>query len=423
MLRTLFFSMQSAQKGARRPKGFDRFEVRKLGVLGAGLMGAGVAYAAANAKLDVVLLDRDQAAADKGKQYSETRLQKQLARGRMTEEKVAEVLGRIHPTTRYEDLAGCDVVVEAVFEDRGVKATVTKQAYAQLGPDAIFGTNTSGLPISELAEASPRPESFIGMHFFSPVERMQLVEVIRGKQTSDETLAKTYDFLRKIKKVPIVVNDARNFYTSRVFGTYITQGFSMLLEGVKPALIENAGKTSGMPMPPLSLADEVGLDLMVHAGDQLRKDLGDEYDPGVNAPILDALVRERGRHGRKNGKGFYAYDDGGKRLWSGLGELFPVRDTQPDPAEVERRYVFAQCVETARAIEDGVIESVEDCDVGAILGWGFAPFTGGPCSYMDTFGIAAFVAEADRLADKYGKGYFEPPKLLRTMAAEGKTFY
>ena len=397
--------------------------MRKLGILGAGLMGAGVAFVAAKAGVDVVLLDRDEAGAEKGRQYAVDRLQRDLAKGRTTQEKVDATLARIRPTASYDDLAGCDVVVEAVFENREVKAAVTKRAEAVLTERAIFGSNTSGLPITGLAEASVRPANFVGMHFFSPVERMQLVEVIRGRETSDETLAKTYDFVRRIGKTAIVVNDARSFYTSRVFGTYITEGAELLRSGVAPALIENAGRISGMPMPPLALSDEVGLDLMRHAGEQAKIDLGDRFEPSAMGDAVELLVGRLGRHGRKNGKGFYDYrPDGGKSLWPGLGEHFPVGAAQPDAREIVQRYLLAQCLETARCIEEGVVTSPEDCDVGAILGWGFAAYTGGPCSYMDTLGIARVVEICDGLAARLGKR-FAPPALLRDMARDGRTFY
>ena len=423
MLRTLFFGMQNASKGTRRPKDGPPVEVRKLGILGAGRMGAGVAFVAAKAGVDVVLLDRDEAGAEKGRQYAVDRLQRDLAKGRTTQEKVDATLARIRPTASYDDLAGCDVVVEAVFENREVKAAVTKRAEAVLTERAIFGSNTSGLPITGLAEASVRPANFVGMHFFSPVERMQLVEVIRGRETSDETLAKTYDFVRRIGKTAIVVNDARSFYTSRVFGTYITEGAELLRSGVAPALIENAGRISGMPMPPLALSDEVGLDLMRHAGEQAKIDLGERFEPSAMGDAVELLVGRLGRHGRKNGKGFYDYrPDGGKSLWPGLGEHFPVGAAQPDAREIVQRYLLAQCLETARCIEEGVVTSPEDCDVGAILGWGFAAYTGGPCSYMDTLGIARVVEICDGLAARLGKR-FAPPALLRDMARDGRTFY
>jgi 3-hydroxyacyl-CoA dehydrogenase/enoyl-CoA hydratase/3-hydroxybutyryl-CoA epimerase len=423
MLRTLFFGMQSANKGARRPKDVPAFEPKKIGILGAGLMGAGIAFVAAKVGLEVVLLDRDRATADKGKQYSADRLEKDRAKGKITEDKVARTLARIHPTASFEDLAGCDVVVEAVFENRDVKADVTKKAEAFLRDGAIFGSNTSALPITGLAKASARPKAFVGMHFFSPVERMQLVEVIRGKETSEETLAKTFDFIRRLGKTPIVVNDSRGFYTSRVFGTYLTEGGELLREGVEPALIENAGKMSGMPMPPLALSDEVGLVLMHHATEQGKKDLGDAYVTNALAEVVALMVDKLDRQGKRNGRGFYDYGESGhKRLWPGLREHFHVAKEQPDARAIIERYLLTQCLETARCIEEGVVASPEDCDVGAILGWGFAAFTGGPCCLMDTMGIAKVVERCDALAEKYGKR-FAPPKLLREMAREGRTFY
>ncbi|MEL6178963.1 MAG: 3-hydroxyacyl-CoA dehydrogenase NAD-binding domain-containing protein, partial [Myxococcota bacterium] len=324
MIRTLFLNLQEANKGARRPEGFEPFTLTKIGILGAGLMGAGIAFVAAKAGLDVVLIDLHQEGADKGKAYTTKRMDKAISRKRATEADKTQVLSHITPTTDYALLEGCDLVVEAVFEDRAIKASVTRKAEEVIPPTAVFGSNTSTLPITGLAEASSRPAQFIGLHFFSPVERMPLVEVIRGERTSDEALAKSMDFIRAIHKTPIVVNDSRGFYTSRVFGTYITEGASMLLEGVAPALIENAGKMSGMPMPPLALADAVGLDLMHKVGAQTREDLGDAFVENPSSAVLKLLVVDHGRHGQKNGQGYYDYHEGGsKSLWSGLSEAFP----------------------------------------------------------------------------------------------------
>ncbi len=423
MIRTLFVHLQEANKGARRPEDVPRYAVGKLGVLGAGLMGAGVAYVSAKAGMEVVLLDRDLEAAERGKAYTTRVEDKRISRKRSTEGKRDAILGRIHPTADYADLDGCDFVVEAVFEDRDVKGAVTKQAEAVLPPRAVFGSNTSTLPITGLAEASARPESFIGIHFFSPVEKMALVEVIRGEKTSDEALAKTLDYVQAIGKTPIVVNDARGFYTSRVFGTYIVEGFAMLLEGVAPALIENAGKATGMPMPPLALADEVGLALMYQVGRQTQEDLGDAAPDGPSPRVLGRIVGDLGRVGKKSGAGFYDYEGRDKRLWPGLAELFPTSPSaSPDVDELQRRFLYAQALETARVMEQGVLLAPEDADVGAVMGWGFAPWSGGPLSYIDGIGVAAFVAEADRLADAYGDR-FAVPELLRTMAAEGRSFY
>ncbi len=422
MLRTLYFNMQAASKGRRRPKVVAPTRVQKVGIIGAGLMGGGIAFVCAKAGLQAVLIDRDQASADRGKAYSEGKMQRRIARGRATEAKMTELLQRILPTTDYAELEGCDVVVEAVFEDRDVKATVHRGVQARLGEHAIIGSNTSTLPITGLASAVQHPDRFIGMHFFSPVDRMPLLEVIRGEQTSDETLARTFDFAKAIGKTVIVVNDSRGFYTSRVFGTYISEGAAMLAEGVPPALIENAGRMSGMPMAPLSLADEVGLGLMHQVGEQTRRDLGDAAPRNAATPVLEAMVVEHKRRGRRENKGFYDYGDGVKRLWPGLAEVFAVSQTVHSAKQLVRRFLFVQCLEAARCVDEGVIEDVGEADVGAILGWGFAPWTGGPLSWIDSVGVAQFVAEADEYAARYGER-FEPPPLLREMAAQGRSFH
>jgi len=423
MVRTLFLSLQEANKLARRPAGIEPTKVRKLGVLGAGLMGAGVAFVSAKAGIDVVLLDRDQESAERGKAYTASRLDKEIEKRRATDGDKEALLARIHATTSYADLAGCDLIVEAVFEDRGIKAAVTKATEAVVGADCVFGSNTSTLPITGLAEASSRPEQFIGIHFFSPVERMPLVEIIRGQQTSDAALARTLDYVKQIGKTPIVVNDSRGFYTSRVFGTYVTEGIAMLAEGVAPALIENAGRMTGMPMPPLGLADEVGLGLMHQVGVQTKADLGDAYKPNPSTPVLEHLVVEQGRLGRKNGRGFYDYaDDGSKRLWQGISERYPRQNPQPSVDELKKRFMYTQALEAARCMAEGVLLAPEDGDVGAILGWGFAAYTGGPLAMIDTIGAAAFVAECDRMAAAYGER-FSPPQALRDMAASGGSYY
>lgn len=423
MVRTMFLSMEKLKKLHGRPEGIAKGEFKKIGIIGAGTMGAGLAYTCANAKLEAVLLDRSLEAAEKGRDYTAKLMDRRIKRGRATEEKKQELLGRIKATTDYADFADCDVVVEAVFEDRGVKATVSKATEAVVSPTCIIGSNTSALPITGLAEAIEKRERFIGMHFFSPVDRMQLVEVIRGKETSDETLAHTLDFVQRIGKIPIVVNDSRGFYTSRVIGTYITEGIAMLNDGVKPMLIENAGAMAGMPMAPLTVADSIGLDLMVQAGVQAKADLGDDFVESPATPVLVKISSEAGRHGMKNGKGFFTYgEDRSKTLWEGLSELFPVAEEQPSVDEIKNRYMWVQCIEAARCVAENVIQDPAQIDVGAIMGIGFAPHTGGPMSFIDTVGLPAFVEEADRLAAKYGKR-FEVPQLLRDMAANGETMY
>ena len=422
MVRTLFLSLQEANKLVRRPSDVPKKTYKKIGVLGAGLMGAGIANTCAKSGIDVVLIDREQAAADKGKAHAAQLMDRSISKGRATEQKKEELLNRIQATTDFDALASCDLVIEAVFEDREVKASVTKQAEAVLDKTALFASNTSTLPITGLAEASERPENFIGLHFFSPVEKMPLIEVIRGKQSSDECLAKILDFVRQINKTPIVVNDSRGFYTSRVFGTYITEGMAMLSEGIHPALIERAGQVAGMPMPPLGLADEVGLGLMHQVGIQTKKDLGDDYKHNPSTPILEKMVLEFDRSGKRSGAGFYEYKEGNKSLWTELGSHFSIHETQPRLEEVVQRYLFVQAIEAARCMEEDVLLAAADADVGAIMGWGFAPYTGGPLCYIESFGIKEFVSQADHLSQRYGER-FEPPQLLRDMATEDRKFY
>ena len=409
MVRSLFVNMQALSKGARRPKEFDKYDVKKIGILGAGLMGAGIAYVTAKAGIEVVLIDVDQGAADKGKEYSENILNKLLSKKKTTEEKKEKLLSLITPTTDYAHLKGADLIVEAVFENRDIKADVTAKAESQIADDAVFGSNTSTLPISGLAEKSQRPANFIGIHYFSPVERMPLVEVIMGKETSQETLAKTMDYVQKIKKTPIVVNDSRGFYTSRVFGTYTGEGVAMLTEGINPALIENAGKMTGMPMAPLALSDAVALDLAWKVTTQTQKDMeaeGKEYPITPMHKILEEMVEKQGRYGKKNNKGFYEYPENGKKfLWPELSNLCKQVDEQPDAEELKKRFLYIQALETAKCYEEGVLTDVRDADVGAILGWGMAPWTGGPLSFIDMIGIKEFVAEADKLAQKYGERF------------------
>lgn len=420
MIRSLFISKQAAEKGARRPKDVPPAPTKKVAMLGAGLMGAGIAMVSAQAGIEVVLLDSTQEAADKGKQYTADR----LAKKKTPADKAQAILDRIHPTTDYADLAGCDLVIEAVFETREIKANVTKQAQAVLGADVIFGSNTSTLPITGLAEAWDKPENFIGIHFFSPVERMPLVEIIVGKKTGAAAIAKALDYVMQIRKTPIVVNDSRGFYTSRCFGTYVQEGLALLGEGTVPALIENVGKQMGMPVGPLAVNDEVGLDLSFKVGQQTRADLGDAYKPGPADGVI-AKMHELGRQGRKNAKGFYIYPEGGKKqLWPELSATVAggLAAQQPTAGEVKERLLYRQLVECARCMGEGVLETPQDGDLGAIFGWGFAPFTGGPFSHMDTVGIANVVATLDRLAQAHGER-FAPPQYLRDMAARGESFY
>ncbi len=423
MIRTLFLSIQELTKGARRPSGEAATDVKKVGVLGAGMMGAGIAYVSAMSGIEVVLIDMSQEGADKGKDYSVKLLDKRIERRRATEEKKQEVLARITPTTDYALLEGADLIIEAVFEDRKIKADVTAKAEAVIPKASIFGSNTSTLPITGLALESARPDQFIGVHFFSPVDKMPLVEIILGEKTNDKALAVALDYVKKIKKTPIVVNDSRGFYTSRCFGTYVREGMNMLAEGIAPALIENAGKMTGMPVAPLAMTDEVSLDLSYHVQQQTKKDLGQHYEEMPGDRIVEKMVAELDRKGRKNGKGFYEYPkEGEKFLWPGLSELAAVAADQPEVDELKKRLLYIQALETARCFEENVLVDVRDADVGSILGWGFAPYTGGTLSFIDMIGVRKFVEECDVMAQKYGKR-FAPGALLRDMAEANDSFY
>ncbi|NJC40284.1 3-hydroxyacyl-CoA dehydrogenase/enoyl-CoA hydratase/3-hydroxybutyryl-CoA epimerase [Brevundimonas alba] len=425
MIRSLFLSKQELDKGAVRPAGVPKSDPKKVTVLGAGMMGAGIAYVQALAGIETILIDRDQEAADKGKAHVEELLKKRLSRGQIDQAKFDALLGSVTATTDYDLIKGSDLVIEAVFENREIKAEVTKRAEAQLQPGAIFGSNTSTLPITGLAEASVRPEDFIGIHFFSPVDKMMLVEVILGEKTGEAAIAKSLDYIMKIKKTPIVVNDGRGFYTSRCFGTYVAEGLAMLEEGYAPAMIDNIGRMTGMPRGPLEMHDDVALDLSVKIAKQTKEDLGDAYEPLPGWKIVQTMVEDLGRYGRKNGKGFYDYETKPKKLWSGLSDLAPVKINDSTPELVEdqkRRLLYRQAVEVARCWEEGVIDDPREADVGAILAWGFAPWTGGPITMIDQTGLKAFVAQADVYAAKYGPR-FSPPQLLRDMAEQGRTFY
>ncbi len=425
MIRSLFVSMGELNKGARRPKNIPPLAPKRVGVLGAGFMGASIAYVSALAGIEVVLIDRDQAAADKGKDLSHKLMTSQINRGRAKTADRDALLARIDATPDYGKLAGCELVVEAVFEDRDVKAEVIKKAEAVLGKDAIFASNTSTLPISSLAENSQRPEQFIGVHFFSPVERMMLVEVIVGKKTGDKALAMALDFVRAIRKTPIVVNDSRGFFANRCVLNYVREGHLMLSEGVPAAMIENLAKQTGMPVGPLSLNDEVAIDLAWKILQAAKKDLGPQAVDPAQEELLDQMLNKHGRQGRKNAKGFYDYPEKGpKKLWPGLADL---QKTKLDPdtvdwQEIKDRLLFTQSLEAARTVEDGVIVDPREADVGSILGFGFAPYTGGVLSFIDGMGAAKFVARAKELEAKFGDR-FKPCTLLEDMAAKGDTFY
>ncbi len=425
MIRSLFVSMQELNKGARRPAEVPAKPVKKIGVLGAGFMGAGIAYVSAQAGIDVVLIDRDQEMADKGKAHSQKLITDLVNRGRATTADRDALLAHITATPDYAALKDCDLVIEAVFEDRKIKEEVIAKAQAVIGRDTVFGSNTSTLPITSLAKTFKHTPRFIGVHFFSPVERMMLVEIILGKKTGNAALAMALDYVRAIRKTPIVVNDSRGFYTSRVVGTYIREGHLMLAEGVPAAMIENVGRMAGMPVGPLSLNDEVAVDLAWKILKATEADLGEKAIDGRQKALLEDMVEKRGRCGRKNGKGFYDYPQNGpKRLWPGLADLQPTK-LDPDTIDVEElkhRLLAIQALESARCIEEGVVTDVREADVGSILGFGYAPFTGGTISYIDGMGTKAFVDLCKGLAKRYGDR-FKPSKLLRDMAKTGETFY
>lgn len=421
MIRTLFVSKTKAEKGLHRPAGIAPLHCSALGIVGAGMMGSGIAQIAAQRGIEVVLLDRDLAAAARGKEAAQKRLARLVDKGRMEAGKAQALLARIRPTADYADLATCDVVIEAVFENRAIKADIVRQLDAVLPAHCLVASNTSSLPITLLAQASAHPERFIGLHFFSPAERMPLVEVIRGQGTSDRSLAQALDLVAQLRKTPIVVNDHRGFFTSRFIGAFVDDGIAMLAEGVAPALIENCARQAGMPVGPLAITDEMSIELSKQAGEAQAREFPDSYRPGRSVPVIEKLFA-LGRMGRKNGQGFYDYHAQGKTLWPGLAEHYAPRAVQPQPQDVRQRVLYVQALEAARAMEEGVLLSPADGDLGAILGVGFPAYTGGPFSFMDGIGIAEFVREAERLAALFGP-HLQPPALLKRMASEGATFY
>ncbi|MBZ8118723.1 enoyl-CoA hydratase/isomerase family protein [Roseovarius sp. LXJ103] len=422
MIRSLFINKEALEKGANRPDVPDA-TVKKIGVMGAGMMGAGITLVSAMAGMEVVLIDQKQDAADKGKAYTASYMDQGIKRGKATEAKKDAALAMITATTDYAALKGCDLIIEAVFEDPEIKAEVTKAVEAVVGEECIFATNTSTLPISDLAKASVRPENFIGLHFFSPVEKMMLVEIIKGSQTGPRATAKALDYVRQIRKTPIVVNDARFFYANRCIIPYINEGLRMVAEGVTPALIDNAARQLGFPVGPLQLVDETSIDLGAKIARATKTAMGDAYpDAAVDEVIF--WMEGEGRLGRKSGAGFYDYDDKGKRLgyWPGLGAKYPVHGAQPDLTLVKHRLMFAQVLEAVRALEEGVLEDIREGDVGAILGWGFAPWSGGPFAWLDMIGTPYAAARCNELSEAHG-ARFAPPALLIEMAGKAQSFY
>lgn len=424
MIRSIFLSKQALDKGGARPAGTEREDLKKIAVIGAGFMGAGIATVSAQAGLEVVLIDVDQAGADKGKQHAVDYFAKGVSRGKLSQEKADGLAALITPTTDYSLLKDCELVVEAVFENSELKHKITKMAEEHMAEDTIFGSNTSTIPITSLAQASSRPENFCGIHFFSPVEKMMLVEVIVGENSGDRSISRAIDFVTKIKKTPIVVSDTRGFYCNRCVMRFGEQGLAMLSEGYAPALIENGTRMAGMPMGAMELMDMTAIDLAWKIQEQTKKDLGEAYTPSKSDPIITTMY-EAGRYGRKTGKGFYDYgEDRSKTLWPELNQFAVdgLKSIQPDVQEVKDRILYAQAIEAARCMEEGVVKDPREADVGSILAWGFAPYTGGVLSFIDTIGARAFVEKADQMAEAFGDP-FKVPDLLRDMASKGETFY
>ena len=423
MIRSLFINKEALEKGAVRPKDIPNQKVEKIGILGAGMMGAGISYVSALAGIKVVLLDMKKEDAQKGKIHAENLLNVGIKRKKIDEKKKSAVLDLICPTTKFEDLKDCDLIVEAVFEDPAVKAEVTKKAEAIIDKNCIFASNTSTLPITSLASASERPEQFIGIHFFSPVDKMLLVEIIKGSVTGDVAVAKALDYVRQIKKTPIVVNDARFFYANRCIIPYVNEGAMMVSEGIIPASIENAAKQLGFPLGPLQLTDETSIDLGVKIIRATRAAMGNEY-PEKNGDEVSFKLFEEGRLGRKTNAGFYDYDEKGKRtyLWNGLNETWPVKKHQPKFEEIKNRLMLSQVLEAVKAFEEGVLEDIREGDVGAILGWGFAPWSGGPFGWVDMVGVQNVVNMCNTLSESEGQR-FVAPKILLDMAKNNETFY
>jgi len=411
--------------GASRPKNVKPTEVKKLGVLGSGLMGHGITYISALSGLNLVMTDATQENADKGLSRIKVILNEEFKQGRITKGKMDEILSRITATADYDKLRNCDLIIEAVFEDRDLKGKVTTKAEKIMDSNGVFASNTSTLPITGLAEKSIRPEKFIGIHFFSPVHKMKLVEIIKGDKTNDETIAKAFDYVLKIKKIPIVVNDSRGFYTSRVFSTYPNEGLALLAEGNSPQEIESAGKKAGMPVGPLAVIDEVNIGLVAGIRNQTRKDLaaeGKKLPPGPADPVIDLMTEKLNRLGRANGRGFYEYPDNGKKyLWPELKKHFPPTKNPLSQNKMMERMLFVQVIETIRCYEENVVTSVEDANIGSIFGWGFAPLKGGTLQFVNDYGIQEFEKQAQKLAKKYGER-FAPPELLIEMAANNQTF-
>ena len=423
MIRTLFVNKGAADKGAARPEGVPKQEIKTVGVLGAGMMGAGIAYVSAKVGMNVVLLDRDLEGAEKGKAYSVKLNEKAISRGKLAKEKSDAMLELIQPTADVADLKDVDLIIEAVFEDPAVKKDITERVEAVIRKDVVFASNTSTIPIGNLAKNFTRTEDFIGIHFFSPVDKMPLVEIITPEGCGDKALAAALDYVKLIKKTPIVVGDARGFYCNSVVVPYLNEAALMVKEGINPALIDNSAVFMGMPVGPLALMDETSQELGWRIAKSAMDEMGDAYESNGVEDLLKLFVEDLGRNGKKVGKGFYEYPEGGqKHLWPGLKEHFPPLEEQPTADEVKERLLYIQLVAAANMYADDVVHDPQSADLGAIFGWGFAPWTGGPMSHIDTIGVEEFVRTAERLAQKYGSK-FSPPAKFREMAEKKQKLY
>ena len=424
MIRTLFLNKNAADKGAGRPEGVPPQDIKKVGVLGCGLMGAGIAHVTAKAGMEVISLDRNMEEAQKAIAYSQKILDKKVKRGRMSKEDADAFLALITPTDDYNMLKDVDLIIEAVFERPDVKADVIKKTEAVIGKNIVFATNTSTLPIGGLAKNSSRPDQYIGMHFFSPVDKMPLLEIIPHEGTSDLALAVALDYNKKIRKTPIIVKDVRGFFTNQVFPPYINEAALMVTEGVSMALIENCAANLGLPIGPLAVSDDTTLKLGYDIMKSTQEEMGDKYVPTGAEEFIENMVTKWDRGGRRLGAGFYNYDENGKRLdlWKGMTKHYPLAEEQPSAEQVSQRLLYSLVAPSARTYAEGVVPNPQSADLGAIFGLGFPPYTGGPLSYIDTIGLDAYVATADMLAQRHG-ARFTPPQLLRDMAKKGETFY
>ena len=424
MINTFFFQMNKVNGGASRPKDVPPQKTEKVGILGAGMMGQGIAYSSAMVGIEVVLKDISLDAAVKGKAYTQALLQKRVDKGRMTSEKMAQVLSLIHPTASDEDLEGCDLIIEAVFENMTLKHQMTRDLEPRLADGGVWGSNTSTLPITQLAQASQNAENFIGIHFFSPVDKMPLVEIIMGEQTGDMALAKAFDFTKQIKKTPIVVNDSLGFFTSRTFGTYLDEGVRLLVEGMKPLRIDNLGKAVGMPVGPLTVYDEVSLELSRKAS-QTWKEMGlsvGDDDRSITAGVVETMVGDYGRGGRYHGGGFYEYGaDGSKEVWSGLAELYGATTSPLSDADAKDRLLFRQVIEALKCLETGVLRTVADGNIGSIMGIGAPAWTGGLLQFVNTYGLQNFIDRCASLSAAFGER-FQAPAIVAEKLAKGETF-